>query len=233
MRENQEPIADLSMSSFIRYRRLQMPRMGNATYKREIKPRSEREILDRLFPNWGVYHNNKPAKNKTGSCTGSLTGSTYSTGSIHSTGSDSSATGSVGSFSDYNTGSSSGYTGSRLGSLGSYTKEYTGHEKEIDMSHMTDRDSLGGCTSSDESSLSMSHPTSENESANDSAMDPGSSSDGEKTSDENLLSETISRISITSADSAIDDKFNDGSKIIKKQLDTPKNFRKVLFVCNL
>jgi len=184
MRENQEPIADLSMSSFIRYRRLQMPRMGNANFKRE-KIRSEREILDRLFPNWGVYHSNKPPSIKSRNI-----------------------------------------------------------EKKVIESE-SDRDSLGGCTSSSDESLSaMSHrrlidhpPESENESGSnsDSAMDPGSSSDSEKTSDENLnsLSETISRISISSVDSAIDDKFNDGSKELKSKLNTPKNFRKVLFVCNL
>lgn len=179
MRENQDPIADLSMSSFIRYRRLQMPRMGNANFKRE-KIRSEREILDRLFPNWGVYHSNKPCSVKS---------------------------------------------------------------RNIDpkvLESESDRDSLGGCTSSDESTMShrrLDHPPSENESGSnsDSAMDPGSSSDSEKTSDEQLnsLSETISRISISSVDSAIDDKFHDGSKELKSKLNTPKNFRKVLFVCNL
>ena len=142
------------MSSFIRYRRLQMPRMGNANFKRE-KIRSEREILDRLFPNWGVYQANKPCSVKS---------------------------------------------------------------RNIDtkvIESESDRDSLGGCTSSDESTGTMSHrrldhPPSENESGSnsDSAMDPGSSSDSEKTSDEQLnsLSETISRISISSVDSAIDDK---------------------------
>jgi len=184
MRENQEPITDLGMSSFIRYRRLQMPRMGNANFKRD-KIRTEREILDRLFPNWGVYHSNKPSSIK--------------------------------------------------------------NSKKVIESE-SDRDSLGGCTSSsDESTRSMSHnrrldhpPSSENDeesgSNSDSAMDPGSSSDSEKTSDEgnlNSLSETISRISISSVDSAIDDKFNDGSKELKSKLNTPKNFRKVLFVCNL
>jgi len=178
MRENQEPITDLGMSSFIRYRRLQMPRMGNANFKRD-KIRTEREILDRLFPNWGVYHSNKPNSIK--------------------------------------------------------------NSKKVIESE-SDRDSLGGCTSSDEStSMShrrLDHPPSENESGSnsDSAMDPGSSSDSEKTSDEgnlNSLSETISRISISSVDSAIDDKFNDGSKELKSKLNTPKNFRKVLFVCNL
>jgi len=180
MRENQEPIADLGMSSFIRYRRLQMPRMGNANFKRE-KVRSEREILDRLFPNWGVYNSNKPCLIK------------------------------------------------RM------NKETNVLESE------SDRDSLGGCTSSDEStSMShrrLDHPPSENESGNnsDSAIDPGSSSDSEKTSDDHLssLSETISRISISSNDSAIDDKFHDGSKELKNKLNTPKQFRKVLFVCNL
>ena len=131
-----------------------MPRMGNANFKRE-KIRSEREILDRLFPNWGVYHSNKPCSVKS---------------------------------------------------------------RNIDpkvIESESDRDSLGGCTSSDESTGTMSHrrldhPPSENESGSnsDSAMDPGSSSDSEKTSDEQLnsLSETISRISISSVDSAIDDK---------------------------
>ena len=153
MRENQEPIADLGMSSFIRYRRLQMPRMGNANFKRE-KVRSEREILDRLFPNWGVYNSNKPCLVK---------------------------------------------------------------RRNIDKNVLeseSDRDSLGGCTSSDEStSMShhrLDHPPSENESGSnsDSAIDPGSSSDSEKTSDDHSssLSETISRISISSNDSAIDDK---------------------------
>ena len=56
----------------------------------------------------------------------------------------------------------------------------------------------------------LDHPPSDNESESnsDSAIDPGSSSDSEKTSDEQLnsLSETISRISISSVDSAIDDK---------------------------
>ena len=129
-----------------------MPRMGNANFKRE-KIRSEREILDRLFPNWGVYHSNKPCSVKS---------------------------------------------------------------RNIDpkvIESESDRDSLGGCTSSDESTMShrrLDHPPSENESGSnsDSAMDPGSSSDSEKTSDEQLnsLSETISRISISSVDSAIDDK---------------------------
>ena len=127
-----------------------MPRMGNANFKRD-KIRTEREILDRLFPNWGVYHSNKPNSIK--------------------------------------------------------------NSKKVIESE-SDRDSLGGCTSSDEStSMShrrLDHPTSENESGNnsDSAIDPGSSSDSEKTSDDHLstLSETISRISISSGDSAIDDK---------------------------
>ena len=146
-----EPIADLGMSSFIRYRRLQMPRMGNANFKRE-KIRSEREILDRLFPNWGVYNSNKPC-----------------------------------------------------------LINRRNIEKNV-LESESDRDSLGGCTSSDEStSMShrrLDHPPSENESGNnsDSAIDPGSSSDSEKTSDLSSLSETISRISISSGDSAIDDK---------------------------
>ena len=130
-----------------------MPRMGNANFKRE-KVRSEREILDRLFPNWGVYNSNKPCLLKRRNI------------------------------------------------------ETNVLESE------SDRDSLGGCTSSDEStSMShrrLDHPQSENESGNnsDSAIDPGSSSDSEKTSDDHLssLSETISRISISSNDSAIDDK---------------------------
>jgi len=181
MRENQEPIADLSMSSFIRYRRLQMPRMGNANFKRE-KVRSEREILDRLFPNWGIYNSNKPCS----------------------------------------------------------IKRRNVHVDTNVLESESDRDSLGGCTSSDESTTSnrrLDQRPSESESGSnsDSAIDPGSSSDSEKTSDENLnsLSETISRISISSVDSAIDDKFHDGMKELKSKLNTPKNFRKVLFVCNL
>ena len=148
------------MSSFIRYRRLQMPRMGNANFKRNEKIRSEREILDRLFPNWGVYQANKPCSVK---------------------------------------------------------------NRNIDtkvIESESDRDSLGGCTSSDESTMShrrLDHPPSENESGSnsDSAMDPGSSSDSEKTSDEQLnsLSETISRISISSVDSAIDDKVSSDKPI--------------------
>ena len=132
-----------------------MPRMGNANFKRE-KNRSEREILDRLFPNWGVYNSNKPCSIK--------------------------------------------------------RRNIRVDTKELE----SDRDSLGGCTSSsDESTTSqlgrrLGHQPLENESGSnsDSAMDPGSSSDSEKTSDENLnsLSETLSRISISSVDSAIDDK---------------------------
>jgi len=51
MRESKEPIANLDMSSFIRYRRLQMPRMGNAHSKTRKNARdTQREILERFFP---------------------------------------------------------------------------------------------------------------------------------------------------------------------------------------
>lgn len=52
MRESKEPIASLDMSSFIRYRRLQMPRMGNASAKKPTRDAS-RDIFDRLFPSGG------------------------------------------------------------------------------------------------------------------------------------------------------------------------------------
>lgn len=48
MRESKEPIANLDMSSFIRYRRLQMPRMGNAHAKKHRD--AQRDIFERFFP---------------------------------------------------------------------------------------------------------------------------------------------------------------------------------------
>lgn len=48
MRESKEPIANLDMSSFIRYRRLQMPRMGNANAKKTRD--QQRDIFERFFP---------------------------------------------------------------------------------------------------------------------------------------------------------------------------------------
>jgi len=254
MRENnsKDPVADLDMSPFIRYRRLQMPKMGKSPAKKE--PRAN--IFDRIVPKRSGAHLGQSSTilNQSNGRSASPEPNISPTRGVHTPGGKeiqgamgdgtirsslsriprdrgerASLTSSCSSLEEHSSSSNSISSSERAG---------TGIRRGIrvgDSRLIESRLRAGHRVKGQLRSLGDEGDGHSTGDGSDSAMDPGSSTDeGEKTADDHSdrLSETISRLSISSDDSFALHKIKEKSDP-PIQLNTPKNFRKVLFVCNL
>jgi len=264
MRENnsKDPVADLDMSSFIRYRRLQMPKMGKSPVKKE--PRTN--IFDRIVPkrneailgqNSSILEQRKtvglnvsqspeptisairgvhtPVEHGIQGAMGDLgIGSNLNRIPHRDRGDRASLTSSLSSLEDHSTSSISS-SGSERNGIGLRRGVRVGDSRLIESRLRGGHRIKSGRRIESVEDEGDGHSTGEE--GSDSAMDPGSSStdEGEKTADDHSdrLSETISRLSISSDDSSFALHKTKEKSDQSIQLNTPKNFRKVLFVCNL